>query len=381
MRVQKNLADTLTASRPLLAGLKNPNALADFTLDEWSLLIRQARRTKLLSRIAVQAKDLGIIGRLPEKVIDTLQAAIYVAANNRRMITWEVDCIQRALSEVNTPIILLKGAAYVAARLPAANGRIAGDIDIMVPEAKLRDVEVALLAHGWSHIKFSDYDQRYYRKWSHELPPLVHEQRRTVVDVHHTILPRTSRLKPDVAKLWQASLDLDTTGMKVLGHQDMVLHSAAHLFQDGDISFAIRDLVDLSDLLNDFGQDPKFWDSLVDRAYEHRLQRPLFYALRFSRMLLGFDIPAAIDEAISTAAPTKPVVNLMDRIMPRVLLPDDPDSSSASRARAASLLYLRSHWLRMPPWLLAAHLTRKAIMQSAARVMRYREEKKEQQNI
>ena len=82
------------------------------------------------------------------------------------------------------------------------------DIDIMVPEALLGDVEVALLAHGWAHIKFSDYDQRYYRKWSHELPPLVRQQRKTVVDVHHTILPRTSRLRPDVAKLWQQSLDL-----------------------------------------------------------------------------------------------------------------------------------------------------------------------------
>lgn len=369
------VADPLAASRLLLAALKTPQALTDFKLDEWSQLIRQARRTKLLSRIAVQAKDLGIIGSLPEKVADTLQGSIYVAANNRRMIDWEIDCIQRALVKVNTPIILLKGAAYVAARLPAAEGRIAGDVDIMVPGPMLGDVEAAFLAHGWSHIKFSDYDQRYYRKWSHELPPLVHEQRRTVVDVHHTILPRTSRLKPDVAKLWQHSLDLDVAGMKALGHQDMVLHSAAHLFQDGDISFAIRDLVDLTDLLNYFGQDPKFWDSLVDRAHEHQLQRPLYYALRYGRKLLDLDIPDAVDRSISSAAPVKPAVDLMDRIMPRVLLPDDPDSPSASRAHAASLLYLRSHWLRMPPWLLAGHLSRKALLQFAAVVMRWREEK------
>lgn len=369
------MADPLAASHLMLAGLKDPHVLTAFTLDEWSLLIRQARRTKLLSRIAVQSRELGNIEDFPEKVADTLQAALYLASNNRRMIEWEVSCIQRALVGVDTPFILLKGAAYVVARLPAAEGRIAGDIDIMVPEARLSEVEAALLAHGWSHIKFSDYDQRYYRKWSHELPPLVHQQRRTVIDVHHTILPRTSRLKPDVVKLWQRSIDLDEAGIKVLGHQDMVLHSAAHLFQDGDLAFAIRDLVDLTDLLNFFGEDPKFWDSLVDRAYEHQLQRPLYYALRYGRMLLELDVPDAVDRAISNAAPVKPAIELMDRIMPRVLLPDDPDDPSASRAHAASLLYLRSHWLRMPPWLLAAHLTRKSVMQFVASAKQRGEEK------
>ena len=152
------MADPLAASRPLLAGLKNPHVLTDFTLDEWSLLIRQARRTKLLSRIAVQSRELGIIECLPPKVADTFQAALYLAANNRRMIEWEIRCIEQALVGVDTPIVLLKGAAYVAARLPAAEGRIAGDIDIMVPEARLSEVEAALLSHGWSHIKFSDWD-------------------------------------------------------------------------------------------------------------------------------------------------------------------------------------------------------------------------------
>ncbi len=368
-------AGPLAAARPLLTALKTPLVLPDFSLEDWSLLIRQARRTRLLSRVAAQAERNGIIERLPGKVVDTLQAAAYEASNNWRIVEWEISCIERALADVDTPVVLLKGAAYVAARLPAAEGRLAGDIDIMVPEPKLDEVEAALIAHGWKHLEYTDYDQRYYRKYSHELPPLQHEQRGTVIDVHHTILPRTSRLSPDVGRLWQQTVDLDTSSMKVLGHQDMVLHSAAHLFQDGEISFAIRDLVDIVDLLNHFGQERVFWDGLVARAYEHQLQRPLYYALRYGRMLLDLDVPEAVDRSISAAAPAKPIVDLMDRIMPSALLPDDPDSPSASRAHAASLLYLRSHWLRMPPLLLAGHLTRKALMQLWAMVLQWREEK------
>lgn len=375
----KTGADPICAARLLLAALTTPSILTKFELNDWNSLIRQARRTNLLSRVAVKSEELGIIECLPQKVADSLHAALYLAANNRRVIEWEIRCIRRALENVNTPIILLKGAAYAAAKLPAADGRIAGDIDIMVSEERLSEVEAALLANGWSQIKFSDYDQRYYRKWSHELPPLVHDQRRTVIDVHHTILPRTSRLKPDVSKLWQRALDLDDVGMKVLGHQDMVLHSAAHLFQDGDLGFAIRDLVDLADLLNFFGKDPEFSESLVDRAYEHQLQRPLFYAMRYCQMLLDLNVPETVAGAISSAAPAKPILGLMDRTIPRALLPDDPDSLAKSRANAATMLYLRSHWLRMPPWLLAAHLTRKSVMQFVASLEQKREEKQNQQ--
>jgi hypothetical protein len=371
------VTDPIAVARPLLTALKTPQHLADFDLDRWDLLVRQARRTKLLSRIAVQVIGLGLIDRLPQKVAETLRAAAYVAADNRRMIAWETNRIRRALADIDVPVMLLKGAAYVAAELPPADGRIAGDIDIMVPASRLADVEAALEKHGWRPITFLDYDQRYYRKWMHELPPLRHEDRETVIDVHHTILPRTSRLKPDPDKLWQQARDLSGGDMKILGPQDMVLHGAAHLFQDGDLVFAIRDLVDLADLFDHFGREPGFWETLVERAGEHQLQRPLYYALRYGRSLLDLVVPDAIERAIAPAAPPKPIVNMMDRVMPRVLLPGHPDQPSRERRRAAVLLYMRSHWLRMPPWLLAAHLTRKTTMQFAAAILRWHEKRKE----
>ena len=46
------------------------------------------------------------------------------------------------------------------------------------------------------------------------------------------------------------------------------------------------------------------------------------------------------------------MVNLMDN----VLIPTHPDKSNRAAAMAGWLLYLRSHWLRMPPLLLMRHL-------------------------
>ena len=62
-------------------------------------------------------------------------------------------------------------------------------------------VEAALLAAGWEWVKPDPYDDAYYRRWMHELPPLIHRERDRMIDVHHTILPLTARPTPDAAAL------------------------------------------------------------------------------------------------------------------------------------------------------------------------------------
>src|SRR3546814_2129951 len=101
------------------------------------------------------------------------------------------------ISETGVPIILLKGTAYAAAGLKAGIGRSIGDLDIMVPCARLDAVEAGLIAAGWEWVKPDPYDDQYYRRWMHELPPLIHKERDRMIDVHHTILPLTARQTPD----------------------------------------------------------------------------------------------------------------------------------------------------------------------------------------
>jgi hypothetical protein len=47
---------------------------------------------------------------------------------------------------------------------------------------------------------------------------------------------------------------------------------------------------------------------------------------------------------------------LMDRLVLRAL----PGATGRGSSRAALALYIRSHWLRMPPVMLTRHLLRKA---------------------
>lgn len=354
----------MTQQEWVTIALRQPEMLPGLKLDEWDVLLRQAYRADLLGRLAEVVRDRGLWSAIPDAPRQHLGSAAAVAAKVGREVRWEVDRIRRALAGVVDEVILLKGAAYVMAGLPPAAGRIFHDVDILVPRARLNEVESALLFHGWAGVYSDPYDQRYYREWMHELPPVQHIERRAVLDVHHTILPLTARLRPDVERLRAAAIDIpDHPGLKVLAPADMVVHSAVHLFYDGEFVRGLRDLVDVDALLRHFGADSRFWQELLESARSHDATRPLFYALRYSARIMDTPLPAGLLEKAQAAAnPSPSVLRAMDWLMARGLRPAHPTCALAGSRLARQLLYMRSHWLRMPPLPLVRHLLHKAFI-------------------
>jgi hypothetical protein len=327
--------------------------------DEWNDLLVLGERHGLLARLGAQLVDLGRFERLPFKARTRMHAACVAAESTQTAVRFEINRTLRALEGIDSPVVLLKGAAYVMAGLPPSRGRFVGDLDLMVPEDKLELVERTLVEKGWIAARMQEYDQHYYRQWMHEVPALKHPQRETPIDLHHTIAPRTSRVHPDAQELLCASVPLADPRLRVLAPADMVLHSAVHLFND-EVGKPLRDLFDLHDLLCYFGADPQFWDALIARARLHGCGRPLFYLLRYTHRLLGTPVPPQVEQTSAADGPSAFVCACMDSLFSAAFLPE-----SASRSRIATdfsqwLLYVRSHWLRMPPLLLARHLMIKA---------------------
>lgn len=100
----------------------------------------------------------------------------------------------------------------------------------------------------------------------------------------------------------------------------------------------------------------------MSRACELDVQRPLYYALRFCRKLLGTAIPEDVLVEARIGAPPADARKIMDVLVTRAISPKHPDLSSAMDRVASQLLYIRSHYLRMPLHLLIPHLVRKAFM-------------------
>jgi hypothetical protein len=346
----------------LLKLLQDPGASRSFTTADWDRCLCLARQARILGRIYALLDEAGYVSSIHPTLRRQLETAHIVAEQHEQILRWEINRLERALRSMNLPVILLKGAAYVLAGLPPARGRLYSDIDIMVPRDCVALVESALLEQGWESATLAPYDQRYYRKWMHELPPLRHRERHTIVDLHHNILPETGRLHPDPHLLFESALPVADSDFKVLAPADMVLHSAAHMFQDGDLAGSLRDLTDLDDLLRHFGTFADFWEQLVLRGLRLDLRRPLFYALRYVQAFFDTPVPTRTMTSSAIAAPARPILSLMDSLVWRALLPSPPDRTPWATSISRLLLYVRSHWLRMPPLLLARHLLRKSFV-------------------
>lgn len=341
--------------------LSNPARVATLSLADWDVLVRQARRAGLLARLAETLAGSEWVESVPRPVRWHLEADHVLAKRQNIAVRWEVSQILEALAELDAPVVLLKGAAYVMADLPAARGRLFSDVDILVTFGKINQAEAALMLAGW-HAQAEDaYDERYYRQWMHEIPPMQHIRRGSVVDMHHAILPRTARYHPDPEKLRAAALPIaGQPGLYVLQPVDMVLHAACHLFHDGELPHGLRDLSDMDLLLRHFGHDGDFWVALPKRAEELELTRPLFYAIRYTRHFFGTPVPQTVDAVLEKAAPL--LLRLMDSVFYRALGPEHDSYHDGLSRPARFAAYIRAHWLRMPPLMLARHLLHKALI-------------------
>jgi hypothetical protein len=347
---------------PMALALRDPGVLISASMPQWELLVRQARGANLLARMAESLDERGLLPEVPAAPRAHLVAAQTLGQAQAHAVRREIAYIDRALASSGIPIVLLKGAAYLRAGLRAARGRIFSDIDILVPRSALADAEAALMLNGWATGKTTPYDQRYYRQWMHELPPLRHITRQTWLDVHHAILPITARLKPDSAKLLAASRPLvGEPRLRVLAPVDMVLHSATHLFCNEDVGNGLRDLMDMDSLLREFAQESGFWAGLTARAVELDLTRPLYYALRYLLPILATPVPAHVLREAEIGRPPSALRGLMDALFVRTLKAHHAGKADRLVALARGSLYVRAHWLRMPPLLLAQHLTVKSL--------------------
>ncbi|MDG2535825.1 nucleotidyltransferase family protein [Sphingomonas sp. HITSZ_GF] len=324
----------MNAGWRLAAVLRDPAASGGFSGREWTELFAVARAEQMAGTLASRLDGLV----LPAQVQRLVDDAIASAEQVRLAALWEAEMARRALVPLAMPVILLKGTAFAAAGLSPATGRNIGDLDILVPRDRIEEAEAALLAAGWEWVKPDPYDDAYYRRWMHELPPLIHRERDRMIDVHHTILPLTARIRPDADALIAASEPLEN-GLRILSHLDVLVHAVAHLLADGDLAGGMRNLWDFHCLVRDGGTQ-----GLVERARHHALEREMARALRLGHALYGTEVPTEYQR-----------LTLIDRLHLRRLTARDGWGRGTRRLTRLAF-YIRSHWLRMPPLMLARHL-------------------------
>ena len=99
----------------------------------------------------------------------------------------------------------------------------------------------------------------------------------------------------------------------------------------------------------------------MDRGRELELLNSLYHGLNYAQLVFGTPLPDGIIKEAENLSRRlrKP---FMDFLFLRAFQPDHPQCRQRFTSLALYLLYVRSHYLRMPLYLLLPHLARKAWM-------------------
>ncbi|RVU30414.1 nucleotidyltransferase family protein [Neptunomonas marina] len=334
---------------------------ADVLPEQWTEVVEQARSAQVLGILCSRLRERGEFQLIDVSVQKHLLSSWRIFEKYRRDAQWEVEHLCAALEKEEIVPVLLKGAAYVVEEESFALGRTFSDIDLLVPKCDIERVEELLKWHGWQGTHHNDYDQRYYREWMHEIPPVVHVKRQTVLDIHHTILPLTARYMPRAEELFSSARQ-GNGGYRLLSRYDQVLHAATHLFTDSEYNHAYRDLVDIDGLLR-LLIEVEDWNELFNRAQLHDLLEPVYFAIYHAQAEFLTPVPEGVIERFSAALSIGGMRRRwLHRLFTKVIVPPHPSALESGYALAERLLFVRGHYLRMPKRLLFQHLFYKAFL-------------------
>ena len=339
---------------PLIEYLAGEVLSGQLTGEDWSLMFSEARQAGLLSRLSSSLRQSGETEtQLPKRLRNHVLAASIQSDAFQLDVGRELGHIQHALSEFPAPVVLLKGASYVLLGLPASTGRIFSDIDILVPKQHIALAEASLMLGGWSIGELEPYDQRYYREWSHEIPPMTHLRRSTTIDLHHSLVMPTCRVRVDSEKMVRDAVSVDANGFWWrLKDEDMLLHAASHLMLNSVFDRGLRDVWDIDLLFRHFvSGSTSFPDRLLERSAEVGLGKIIRQALFLAKRSFGTPVP---DQLL----PSKQ--SLFLRLVACAASARHPDTRSNWQEISDALLIYREMYLRLPNQLLAVHLAHKA---------------------
>lgn len=344
-------------TRQLFRLLCQPALARELSLAEWQQVIFILREAKLLASFCISAERQEQLQHFPAYAKRHLISAKVYANRQAQQVRFECAELHKLLAAEGIEVVFLKGAAYTLANTTNFEGRICSDLDVLVKKPQLDAAEALLQANSWRSSILTDYDERYYREWAHEIPPLAHMHRGTVLDLHHNLYLPISGRAADM-KLFFAQLSCTVEGYSVLAKPAMVLHSIIHLFTNEDTSSAMRDLWDLYLLLPQHNDDA-FWQQLTELACKTGFNTELLDCLAVLQYYFAIDYVVSSNGIVS-ATDIKKHRFWRASVLPNAMVPEHSSILTLRHKLAKQLVYLHGHWIKMPATVLVTHLMLKS---------------------
>ncbi|MFT2090426.1 nucleotidyltransferase family protein [Paraglaciecola sp. 2405UD69-4] len=332
-----------------------PEAALSLNANQWQSLVLVLRHQQLLACYYYIFKRAGIFEKIPSQTQRHFLNAKLLAENHKKQVLFEAYELQKYLQGKQEYLIFLKGAGYSLSGAPVGESRIYNDIDILADKASIDRIEKRLCLAGWLPEELTEHDEKYYRKWAHEIPPLRHGKRGSIVDIHHNIVPIISGRQVDAAKFAKNSKVLEN-GLQILSFEAMTLHSIIHLFFNEEVKKGYRDIIDIHTLVTT-NNNNKFWETLISLAEETGFCLELYLACRYTQKIVNTPIPNHVTDSLARFCPWN--IRILDFMYMRALKPSHPSCRQAYFSTAEFMVLIRGHFQKMPLHILTYHLVSK----------------------
>lgn len=333
----------------------SPEQVETFSLTDWNELVFILRKEKMLARFYDILERAQLATFVPPEASRHFTNARIVSRKQTELAKKEAAELSKALGNMCEFVVFLKGVAYSVTDNEASLGRVYSDIDLLVPKNTLVNVEQYLAVVGWKRKELEDYDEMYYRKWAHEIPPMQHGSRGTVLDIHHNFVPIVSGRGIDT-RAFVEEYRVTHDGVSVLTEPAMFFHSAIHLLFNEDMSSAFRDMTDL--YLLSHSQPQEFYLDVLEITEKHGFKKECILAFHLLSIHFNIKFPLSVETSVNEELKNISICEL--KLLKRLTLPKHRLLADGELLFNQWLGEIRGHWMKMPLFVLTYHITIKS---------------------
>lgn len=333
--------------------IAHPTNAESLLPSEWEALLFILHTARLEAWLAAQLEKTQATEALPVTVQSKLISALLYARRQQQQVHYECSNLTALLAEKDIEPLFLKGAAYVISPVFNSEGRICSDIDALVLREQLEAAERHLKINMWIGQEVDDYDDKYYREYAHEIPPMMQSERGTVLDLHHNLFLPVSGRAPNISQFWELR-SRNENGLSTLKPAAALVHSMIHLLMNEEVTYGLRDCLDMQSIIDTHNSE-SFWlevsTLVVDNDFTHEYQLLLLLLdSLFSRETVKQQILAQ-----QITADTKTRFWLW--CYRKAVMPDHPQLCNPYAGIARAAVYCRGHSQKMPLATLLKHST------------------------
>ena len=292
---------------------------------DWASIADLARRQGvaplLFWRLGQRDNDIERGGGVPQEVMEELRQDLHAAAVQGMLAEQQLATVLGALSAVEVPAVVVKGAA-LGDLYPDPALRLYGDLDIMVPEAQLDMAERAL-----NRLEYHCFASKtWWLDRFHHLPPMVSESGGLLIELHWRLDYQEEKGRLPTEDLWARAVPWTVHDQPALRLDavDTLLHLCRHAVVQHRVYGAFRSLCDLAQITAGWGQEE--WETLGQRALDYELARPVYLMLVLAEQVLNLSMPA---EAVSILRPSGSLPE-PDELMRRLMRSDGATTARVS---------------------------------------------------